>query len=67
MRPRIISDWHFEQIICRNRGMMLILTLGGSTTLSVTDIMPVDAAVMESSIYRRVRIALVNLDQLLVE
>jgi hypothetical protein len=29
--------------------------------------MPVEAAVMGASIYRRVRIALVNIDQLLVE
>ena len=25
MRPRNISEWHFEQIIGRNWGMMLIL------------------------------------------
>jgi hypothetical protein len=24
MRPKNISDWHFEQIIFRNWGMMLI-------------------------------------------
>jgi hypothetical protein len=36
MRPRHISDWHFEQIICRNWLMTLIPESGGSATLSVT-------------------------------
>jgi hypothetical protein len=67
MRPRSISDWHFEQITCRNRDMMLILQLGGSTTLSVTDILPVEAAVMGTSIHCQGRIPLVNNDRLLRE
>jgi hypothetical protein len=47
--------------------MMLILPLGGSTTLSVTDVMPVEAAVMGISIHGQGRIPLVNNDRLLRE
>jgi hypothetical protein len=67
MRPRTISDLHFEQITCRNRGMMLIPIPGGSTTLSVTDMMPVEATVMGTSINRRALIPLLNIDQVFPE
>jgi hypothetical protein len=51
MRPRNISDWHFEQIICRNWGMALITKNQAGAQHSLSPLMlPVEVAVMGASI-----------------
>jgi hypothetical protein len=47
MRPRNISDWHFEQIICRNWGMMLVPKNEAGAQHSLSPVGAFEVAVME--------------------